>query len=154
MRQDQRARRQSLTVPDPTRVAQHQQARMPNRHDSSTEEFGACHADVTSTPPESMRYRDRCAVRIYSPVAGFGSASEGSLPRSDWSGRGCFLLKINSARENSATNMRQHFRICCGRTGRLPLSAPSRQSSELWGYAAWVGGSPISPNYAGFQSQL
>ena len=40
-----------------------------------------------------MRYRDRCAVRIYSPVAGFGSASEGSLPRLDWSGRGCFLLK-------------------------------------------------------------
>ena len=126
-----------LLVPDPTRVAQHQQARIPNRHDSSTEEFGACHADVTSTPHESMRYRDRCAVRIYSPVAGFGSASEGSLPRLDWSGRGCFLLKINSARENSATNMRQHFRICCGRAGRLPLSAPSLRGSD----ESYAGGS-------------
>ena len=84
-----------------------------------------------------MRYRDRCAVRIYSPVAGFGSASEGSLPRLDWSGRGCFLLKINSARENSATNMRQHFRICCGRAGRLPLSAPSLRGSD----ESYAGGS-------------
>ena len=57
-RQDQRARKESLTGPDPTRVAEHPQARIPNRHDSSTEEFGAYHADVISTPHDSMRHRD------------------------------------------------------------------------------------------------
>jgi hypothetical protein len=92
------------------------------------------------SPDRATCGRDRCAVRIYSPVAGFGSASEGSLPRSDWSGRGCFLLKINSARENSArvsANMRQHFRICCGHAGRLPLSAPSLRGSD----ESYAGGS-------------
>ena len=58
-RQDQRARKESLTVLDPTRVAQHPQARIPNRPDSSTEEFGACHADVISTPHDSMRCCDQ-----------------------------------------------------------------------------------------------
>ena len=37
------------------RESPHQQARIPNRHDSSTEEFGACHANVISTPHDSIR---------------------------------------------------------------------------------------------------
>jgi hypothetical protein len=41
-----------------TQLAQHTQARIPNRYDSVTEEFGACRADVISTPHDSMRYHD------------------------------------------------------------------------------------------------
>jgi hypothetical protein len=65
--QDQRAGKESLTVPDPTRVAQHPRARIPNCHDSSTDEFGTCHADVISTPHDSMRYRDHGGCRGTGP---------------------------------------------------------------------------------------
>ena len=40
------------------------QARIPNRHDSSTEEFGACHADLVSTPHDSMRCCDHSPSRF------------------------------------------------------------------------------------------
>ena len=40
------------------------QARIPNRHDSSTEEFGACLADLVSTPHDSMRCCDHSPSRF------------------------------------------------------------------------------------------
>ena len=63
------------------------QARIPNRHDSSTEEFGACHADLVSTPHDSMRCCDHSPSRfrhvaLLSPgTENWPGCSEGSAVR-------------------------------------------------------------------------
>jgi len=73
--------RKALLSLTQTRVAQHPQARIPNHHDSSTEEFGACHADVISTPHDSMRCCDQGPRLGANAFSGRISSCHQSRPR-------------------------------------------------------------------------